>query len=61
MEVIIGIILLVSFVGMVIYAVKGGNMALGVIIMAICGPYWRSPVTTFPARILWRRIQPSVN
>ncbi|WP_024735151.1 hypothetical protein [Enterocloster asparagiformis] len=35
MEVIIGIILLVSFVGMVIYAVKGGNMALGVIIMAI--------------------------
>lgn len=34
METVIGILLLISFVGLVIYAVKGGNMALGVIIMA---------------------------
>lgn len=34
MQTLIGILLLVTFVGLVIYAVKGGNMALGVIIMA---------------------------
>ena len=34
MELFIGIVLLISFVGLVIYAVRGGNMALGVIIMA---------------------------
>ena len=34
MQTVIGILLLVSFVGLVIYAVRGGNMALGVIIMA---------------------------
>ncbi len=34
MELIIGILLLISFFGLVIFAVKGGNMALGVIIMA---------------------------
>lgn len=34
MEVLIGILLLVTFVGLVFYAIKGGNMALGVIIMA---------------------------
>ena len=37
METVIGILLLVTFVGLVIYAVKGGNMALGVIIM---GTLW---------------------
>lgn len=34
MEIFIGVLLLVTFVGLVVYAVKGGNMALGVIIMA---------------------------
>lgn len=34
METVIGILLLISFVGLVVYAIKGGNMALGVIIMA---------------------------
>jgi len=37
MQTIIGILLLVTFFGLVIYAVKGGNMALGVIIM---GSLW---------------------
>ena len=37
METVIGILLLVTFVGLIIYAVKGGNMALGVLIM---GTLW---------------------
>lgn len=34
MELLIGILLLVTFVALVVYAIKGGNMALGVMIMA---------------------------
>ena len=34
-EVIIGILLLISFAGLVIYAVKGGNLMMGILIMAI--------------------------
>ena len=50
MQVFIGILLLITFFGLVIYAVRGGNMALGVIIMAtlwsllaIIGHYTSSP------------------
>jgi hypothetical protein len=35
MEIVIGILLLLSFVGLVIYAVKGGNLMTGILIMAI--------------------------
>lgn len=35
MEYLIGILLLVSFVGLVIYAVRGGNLMLGIFVMAI--------------------------
>lgn len=34
-EFIIGILLLVSFAGLVAYAVKGGNLMTGILIMAI--------------------------
>ena len=37
MQTIIGVLLLITFLGLVFYAVKGGNMALGVIIM---GTLW---------------------
>ena len=35
MEYLIGILLLVSFVGLVIYAVRGGNLMMGIFVMAI--------------------------
>jgi hypothetical protein len=35
MEIIIGLLLLASFVGLVVYAVKGGNLMLGILIMGI--------------------------
>lgn len=35
MDMIIGILLLITFVGFIIYAVKGGNMMIGFLIMAI--------------------------
>ena len=35
MEFIIGLLLLASFVGLVVYAVKGGNLMMGILIMAI--------------------------
>lgn len=37
MEYIIGILLIISFIGLVVYAVKGGNLLLGMIIM---GTIW---------------------
>lgn len=50
METLIGILLLVTFAGLVVYAVKGGNMAIGVLIMgalwtlfAIIGHFTSSP------------------
>lgn len=35
MEYIIGILLLISFVGLAVYAVRGGNLMMGMLIMAI--------------------------
>jgi hypothetical protein len=35
MEFIIGLLLLASFIGLVVYAVKGGNLMMGILIMAI--------------------------
>lgn len=35
MEYVIGILLLVSFFGLVVYAVKGGNLMLGIFVMGI--------------------------
>lgn len=35
MEYIIGILLLIAYVGLVIYAVKGGNLMMGILIMAV--------------------------
>ena len=35
MEYLIGILLLVSFVGLVVYAVRGGNLMMGIFVMAI--------------------------
>ena len=34
MEYIIGILLLISFVGLAVYAVRGGNLMMGMLIMA---------------------------
>lgn len=34
-EFIIGILLLISFIGLVVYAVKGGNLMMGIFIMAV--------------------------
>lgn len=53
METVIGILLLISFVGLVIYAVKGGNMALGVIIMATLWAPWRLSATLPQAQNFW--------
>ena len=39
MEFVIGVLLLLTFVCLVVYAVKGGNMALGVLIMATSVSY----------------------
>lgn len=35
MEYVIGILLLVSFVGLAVYAVRGGNLMMGMLIMGI--------------------------
>ena len=35
MEYVIGILLLVSFFGLVVYAVRGGNLMLGIFVMGI--------------------------
>ena len=35
MEYVVGILLLVSFFGLVVYAVRGGNLMLGIFTMAI--------------------------
>ena len=35
MEYLIGILLLVSFVGLAVYAVRGGNLMMGMLIIAI--------------------------
>ena len=35
MEYIIGILLLISFIGLAVYAVRGGNLMMGMLIMAI--------------------------
>ena len=35
MEYIIGILLLVSFAGLAVYAVRGGNLMMGMLIMGI--------------------------
>ena len=35
MEYIIGILLLISFVGLAVYAVRGGNLMMGMLIMGI--------------------------
>lgn len=35
MEYVVGILLLVSFFGLVVYAVRGGNLLLGIFAMAI--------------------------
>ena len=39
MEYIIGILLLISFVGLAVYAVRGGNLMMGMLIMAIIWKY----------------------
>ncbi len=45
MEYIIGILLLISFVGLAVYAVRGGNLMMGMLIMAIIwtvlSTYWK--------------------
>lgn len=35
MEYVIGILLLISFVGLAVYAVRGGNLMMGMLIMGI--------------------------
>ena len=35
MEYVIGILLLVSFFGLVVYAVRGGNLMLGIFVMGV--------------------------
>ena len=35
MEYIIGILLLISFVGLAVYAVRGGNLMMGMLIMGV--------------------------
>lgn len=40
MEYIIGILLLISFVGLAVYAVRGGNLMMGMLIM---GVIWTAP------------------
>ena len=35
MEYVIGILLLVSFVGLAVYAVRGGNLMMGMLIMGV--------------------------
>lgn len=35
MEYIIGILLLVTFVGLAVYAVRGGNLMMGMLIMGV--------------------------
>ena len=35
MDMVIGILLLLTFVGFIVYAVKGGNMMIGFLVMAI--------------------------
>ena len=35
MEYIIGALLIISFIGLAVYAVKGGNLMMGMLVMAI--------------------------
>ena len=35
MEYIIGVLLVLSFIGLAVYAVKGGNLMMGMLVMAV--------------------------
>ena len=55
MEYIIGILLLISFVGLAVYAVRGGNLMMGMLIMAIIWTVLPLIGNTFATnRNLWR-------
>ena len=41
MEYIIGILILASFFGLAVYAARGGNLMMGMLIMAILWTIWR--------------------